>query len=81
MKKLFTHTDLDGIGCAILARYVFHDYIHIEYCDYSSINDKVKKFLNERSNFECSITITDISVSEDLAYEITNNTQLNTPST
>ena len=40
--KLFTHTDLDGIGCAILAYLAFgRENVDVEYCDYSNVNDKV----------------------------------------
>ena len=42
MIKLFTHTDLDGIGCAILAKLAFGEEVDIEYCDYDNINEKVK---------------------------------------
>ena len=33
MIKLITHTDLDGIGCAILAKIAFRDNVEIEYCN------------------------------------------------
>ena len=29
MVKLFTHTDLDGIGCAVLAKLAFGKYVDI----------------------------------------------------
>ena len=45
--KLFTHSDLDGVGCAILMKNVYrNDKIDIEYCDYGNVNDKIKEFLN-----------------------------------
>ena len=44
MIKLFTHTDLDGIGCAILAMLAYD--AEIEYCNYDDINEKVEEFLN-----------------------------------
>lgn len=41
--KLFTHTDLDGVGCAILAYLAFgRENVDVEYCDYSNIDDKVR---------------------------------------
>jgi oligoribonuclease NrnB/cAMP/cGMP phosphodiesterase (DHH superfamily) len=72
--KLFTHNDLDGIGCAILANLAFID-LDIEYCDYGNINEKVKALLENKdyNNYQ-HIYITDISVSEDIAA-IINNTQ------
>lgn len=44
MVKLFTHTDLDGIGCAILAKIAFKN-CDIEYCGYNDINDNVTDFV------------------------------------
>ena len=37
MIKLITHTDLDGIGCAILAKIAFRDNVEIEYCNNPSL--------------------------------------------
>lgn len=76
MIKLFTHTDLDGIGCAILAKLAFGEDVDIEYCNYDDINDKVKNFLanycmnrNVREKYE-HVYITDISITEELAEKI-----------
>lgn len=68
MIRLFTHTDLDGIGCAILAKLGFGNNIEISYCDYNDINEKVTACIQE--NNEDTIYITDISVSKELALEI-----------
>lgn len=41
MIKLFTHTDLDGVGCAILAQLAFgKDNVDISYCNYDEIDRK-----------------------------------------
>lgn len=32
MNKLFTHTDLDGVGCAIIAKLVYGDEIDLRSC-------------------------------------------------
>jgi len=67
--KLFTHTDLDGIGCAILAINAFEkENVDIEYCNYDDINQKVSDFLLTRK-FEDynNVFITDISVNEGTA--------------
>ena len=46
MVKLFSHTDLDGIGCGILAKLVFgKDNVEISYCDYDNIDSTVKEYL------------------------------------
>ena len=72
MIKLFTHTDLDGIGCAVLAKIAFDtDFdanVDIEYCNYDEINHKVEEYFNNGSKYECHIT--DISIDEELAYKI-----------
>ncbi len=68
--KLFTHTDLDGVGCAILGELTFRN-INIEYCDYHNINEKIKSFIDNKEYFDYDIIyITDISVGEDVAKMI-----------
>lgn len=70
--KLFTHTDLDGIGCAVLAYLAFgQENVDVEYCDYKDIDKKVKAF-GESEEYKTydMVYITDISVSEDLAYSM-----------
>lgn len=66
MIKLFTHTDLDGIGCAILAILTYTD--DITYCNYDDVNEKIKEFLNT-AKLESGdmVYITDISVNEEVA--------------
>lgn len=70
--KLFTHTDLDGIGCAVVGKIAFHD-IDITYCNYDDVNDIIKTFIltKEYKNYDY-IYITDISVNEEVAELITN---------
>lgn len=69
MIKLFTHTDLDGIGCAVLAKFVFGDLVDISFCNYDDINEEVSKFIvNGNDVVMCHIT--DISITNELANEI-----------
>ena len=74
-KKIFlaTHTDLDGIGCAVLAYLAFgQDNVDVEYCDYKDVDEKVEKTI-ESELFERTydkIFITDISVGEKVANMI-----------
>ena len=67
--KLFTHTDLDGIGCAILAKEKFGKAnIDISYCNYDDINQKVEEFYIGSGKFNyVEVYITDISVNEEVA--------------
>ena len=77
--KMFTHTDLDGVGCSILLKNVYRDSdINVEYCDYNNINEKVEEFLNlnEDLSFDL-IFITDISVNESIAERIQEKVELN----
>ena len=72
MIKLFTHTDLDGIGCAILAKLAFGtEVVDIEYCNYDDIDSKVEEYFNSGSEYECHIT--DISINNELANKISNS--------
>lgn len=70
--KLFTHTDLDGVGCAILAYLAFgRENVDVEYCDYSNVDDKVGDFfVNGCAGEYGKVFITDISVSDELAQAI-----------
>lgn len=70
--RLFTHVDLDGVGCAITMRTLFDEkdghVVDVTYCDYDKINEKVQKFVNSKSNVDYDyLFITDISVDEDTA--------------
>lgn len=68
MIKLFTHTDLDGVGCAVLAKFAFGNDVDIEYCNYDEINERVEEYFNSGLEYDCHIT--DISINEELAYKI-----------
>jgi len=65
--KLFTHTDLDGIGCVIIAKLAFPT-VDIEYCNYDDINEKILNYMTTDGykNFDLTY-ITDISVNEKVA--------------
>jgi uncharacterized protein len=65
--KLFTHTDLDGVGCAIIAFLSFGEgNVDVEYCNYHNINDAVANYLNNNELHD-QIFITDISVNKQVA--------------
>lgn len=70
--KLFTHTDLDGVGCAILAYLVFgRENVDVEYCNYNDVNEKVRDHICCLGWQDYDRTyITDISITEDLAIII-----------
>lgn len=70
--KLFTHTDLDGVGCAILAYLAFgEENVDVEYCNYNDVDDKVLRFFIEGGAGEyTNIFITDISINDKIASTI-----------
>lgn len=71
--KLVTHTDLDGIGCAILAYLAFgRENVDVEYCNYDDVDEKVEAFVEQEELFKSydRVFITDISISEDVANMI-----------
>lgn len=69
--KLFTHTDLDGVGCAILALNAFGD-VSVTYCDYANVNEKISAYLDGEERHD-NIYITDISVNDYVAERIDND--------
>lgn len=70
--KLFTHTDLDGVGCAILAYLAFgKENVAVEYCNYDDIDLRVSQFFIKGNPGEYDkVFITDISINENLAAYI-----------
>lgn len=76
MIKLFTHKDLDGVGCAILAQLSYGtENVDIEYCNYSDINERVTSYISNDEYMKYDFCfITDISINENLADYI-NTTQ------
>lgn len=73
MVKLFTHTDLDGVGCAVLAKIAFDTNVDIEYCNYDEINNKINDFIYTELESEDMCHITDISITDEIAKDIDEN--------
>ena len=72
--KLFTHTDLDGIGNALLLlKYNKISMKDIDYLDYTNVNDVIRQFIKDKKYKEYDIVyITDLSINEELAEMINN---------
>ena len=68
--KLFTHNDLDGVGCGILAKLAYREHIEVRYNSVHSLNYQVKNFL-ESNNTDTFMYITDLSVNEENEHAIT----------
>ncbi|WP_129703548.1 DHH family phosphoesterase [Priestia megaterium] len=64
MYKLLSHTDLDGVGCGVLAKLAFGDRIKIRYNSIASLNREVEWFL-ENEEKDTHLFITDLSVNEE----------------
>lgn len=73
MLKLFTHTDLDGVGCALIARAVMGIEVDITFCENSTVDEEVNSFLDsDVADVFDSIIISDLSVSRQVAEKIDN---------
>lgn len=70
MIKLFTHLDLDGVGCAVLARLTFGKNVEITYCNYDEVDSLVKEYISEMNKEHDTCFITDIGIKDDLASMI-----------
>lgn len=74
MIKLFTDIDLDGVGCAILAKMVFN--ADITFVGPKNINEHIKNYVENQKYKEFEYTyITDLSVNEEIA-EMINNSEM-----
>ena len=58
---IFTHNDLDGVGCGVIGKYYFPD-AYVQYCCYDNIDDTLLYFLSHNENIlsEMRIIISDI---------------------
>lgn len=63
---LFTHNDLDGAGCAILAKKLYKEELKVVFCD----RDTIDPFLLEAIKREKNILITDISPRKETCLQI-----------
>ncbi|QFT89170.1 Oligoribonuclease NrnB [Bacillus sp. THAF10] len=69
MIHLFTHNDLDGVGCGIVAKVAFGDKVKVHYNSVGSLNYQVADFMEEVTK-ENQLYITDLSVNDDNAIKI-----------
>jgi len=72
--KLFSHTDLDGYGCNVVAKLALCFLeVDCENLNYDKINERVKEFFTTKEYDEYSVVyITDISVNDEVAEIIEN---------
>lgn len=70
MIKIFTHTDFDGVGCAVLAQLTFGKNVDITYCNYDEVDVLVREYISKIDKGHDTCFITDISIKDDLASVI-----------
>lgn len=74
MIKLITHSDLDGIGCEILFKYIHGDKAEVTIAETYNVNEIVESALDDLENKKYTkLFITDLSVNEKLAKRINDN--------
>ncbi|AZV41274.1 DHH family phosphoesterase [Peribacillus asahii] len=64
MYHLFTHNDLDGVGCGIVAKLAFGEDVQVSYNSIGRLNYQVEAFL-EQADKEQRLLVTDLSVNEE----------------
>ncbi len=69
MTYLFTHNDLDGVGCAVIARLGIPQPLSITYCSYGSVDSEICDLL-DKLTVPAEILISDISVKEETARRL-----------
>ena len=69
MYHLYSHNDLDGVGCGIVAKYAFGDQVDVRYNSISGLNFQVQRYLSRvplQGNPDDMLFITDLTVSPEL---------------
>src|SRR5699024_7634183 len=64
MYKVLTHSDLDGVGCGILAKLAFGKQVKIRYNSISGLDRQVEWFF-ENDKKDTFLFITELSVNEE----------------
>jgi uncharacterized protein len=72
MFHLFTHNDLDGVGCGILAKIAFEEKAIVRYNSISSLDHQLAQYLEKTYNpqNQDSLFVTDLSTSEEISNKI-----------
>ena len=63
MYRLYTHNDLDGVGCGIVAKLAFNGNVEIRYNSLMGLDFQVSRFLEKPKKGDV-VFITDLSVNE-----------------
>ncbi|MBG9443684.1 DHH family phosphoesterase [Cytobacillus firmus] len=66
MYRLYTHNDLDGVGCGIVARIAFGKDVEVRYNSVMGLDYQIEKLLeNEKNIKDDFLMITDLSVNDE----------------
>lgn len=72
MNKLFTDSDLDGLGCGLLAKIAFGESANVAYCSYRNLNERVERFIDNPHNKQAKVYITDLAVNAHVEKKLAN---------
>ncbi|MBD8068021.1 DHH family phosphoesterase [Bacillus sp. PS06] len=70
MNMLFTDSDLDGLGCGLLAKIAFGEKVNVAYCSYRNLNERVTRFINNQENKNAKVYITDLAVNKEVEKKL-----------
>ncbi|MFC4322829.1 DHH family phosphoesterase [Litchfieldia salsa] len=70
MIMLFTDSDLDGLGCGLLAKLAFGEKVNVAYCSYRNLNERVSRFIGNQENKNAKVYITDLAVNKDVEKKL-----------
>ena len=68
--KLFTDTDLDGMGCAVVAKLAFGDAVDVSHCSYRNLNQRIDQFLQKEEHKDTKLYITDLAVNSTIEKKL-----------
>jgi uncharacterized protein len=71
MIHVYTHNDLDGVGCGILARLAFGEDTTVKYNSISSLDNQLSQYM-EKAVPEDILYITDMSPDDDIGKQLNN---------
>lgn len=67
MYHLYSHNDLDGVGCGIVAKLAFGKEVEVRYNSVNGLNAQVQYFLEKakETSRHDALFITDLAVNEE----------------
>ncbi|MDQ0268436.1 DHH family phosphoesterase [Cytobacillus purgationiresistens] len=73
MYKLYSHNDLDGVGCGVVAKLAFGDEVNVTYNSVGGLDYQIEKFFEDAGQKNDDfLIITDLSINEENTERIEN---------